>query len=221
MKKKTIVLSIIICFATLSLFAQEKEKINSNEIRTLAGNNITSNGFYAGLSFGYSQIDQKDAFLSNVRLAWIINHNFAIGVAGSGFVSDLDHYYDVPGDQFALTGGHAGLFLEPIFFAKNPIHISMPIIIGMGGIYAWNESDYNPQQWEHNTYDYHEDWDAYFVIEPGLELDINVVRFMRLSLGATYRITDDIQMNHDDNIALSKDALRNISGYFTLKFGKF
>lgn len=221
MKKRAIVLSIIMCFATLTIFAQEKTTINSNEIRTLAGNNNISNGFYAGLTFGYSQIDQKDAFLSGVRLAWIINHSFAIGIAGSGFVSDLDQYYDVPDDKFALSGGHAGLYLEPIFFGKSPIHVSMPIIIGMGGIYGWNDNYNNSHQWENYSYDYHEDWDTYFVIEPGLELDINVVRFMRLSLGATYRLTDDIQMNHDDNIALNKDALRNLSGYFTLKFGKF
>jgi hypothetical protein len=110
--------------------------------------------------------------------------------------------------------------MEPIFFAKSPIHFSVPITIGAGGIYAWNE-DYFNDPWEHGYYEYHDDWDTFFVVEPGLELDMTVVKFMRISLGATYRITDDIQMQNNDDIAVSKDALRNISGYFSLKFGKF
>ncbi|PLW98403.1 MAG: hypothetical protein C0593_05735 [Marinilabiliales bacterium] len=219
MKKALILFSILLGIGIVSAQAQEVEYDN-NEIRTLAGNKNISNGFYAGLNFGYTPIEDKDAFLTGVRLAWVINHSFALGVTSTGFVTDMDHYNDIADDNFYLTGGYGGIYMEPIFFAKSPIHFSVPITIGAGGIFAWNE-DYFNDPWEHGYYEYHDDCDTFFVVEPGLELDMTVVKFMRISLGATYRITDDIQMQNNDDIAVSKDALRNISGYFSLKFGKF
>ncbi|MDY0286524.1 MAG: hypothetical protein EOL88_04185 [Bacteroidia bacterium] len=217
MKKGIFILVLLTGISTIQITAQEKPAYNPNQIRTLAGNQNISNGFYAGLKFGYTPIEHTDAFVTGVRLAWVINHRLALGIAGSTYFSGYDQYNELPDDNFYLAGGQAGLYLEPIFFATSPIHFSLPITLGAGGIYAWNEtwgSELDP------PYSYHDDWDIYFVVEPGIELDINVVRFMRLSFGATYRLTDDIAIN-GLNVPIGKGALRNFSGYFAIKFGKF
>ncbi len=220
MKKSIFLITIALGLACFTATAQENKDYESNEIRTLAGNKNCSNGFYAGLTFGYSPIENMDAYLSGARLAWVFNHSFAFGIAGNAFVNDLDMYHDLPEGEYYLTGGYGGFFFEPIFFGKSPIHFSVPIILGAGGIYAWNEY-YYIDPWDTRHYNYNDDWDAFFVVEPGLQIDFNVVRFMQLSLGASYRFTDDIEMSVSDEFNVGKDALRDISGYFTIKFGKF
>ena len=55
------------------------------------------------------------------------------------------------------------------------MHVSFPILIGGGGVtlvdmYAW---DY----WDDPYYGYQYAYDAYFVFEPGVELEFNLARF--------------------------------------------
>ncbi len=220
MRRAIVIMGIVMGFSFIQAHAQkQKTDSNSHEIRTLTGNNNISNGFYAGINLGYSPIAHKYAALTGVRLAWIMNHSLAVGISGTVFITDLNHN-NITNDDFSLAGGYGGLYLEPIFFAKNPIHFSIPLTIGMGGIYGWDETFYI-DSWNNKRYDLHEDWDTFFVIEPGLELDMNVVRFMRLSLGVTYRMTGDIYMRSVENITINENALRKISGYFSIKFGKF
>jgi hypothetical protein len=60
------------------------------------------------------------------------------------------------------------------------------------------------------------DANAFFVLEPGVEIEMNVARFMRISIGGSYRLTSKLDlMNTDPN------ALRGFSGNLSLKFGKF
>src|SRR5665648_590804 len=50
------------------------------------------NGGYGALSFSYTPIDGKDAFLMGARGSWIIDHSFAIGLGGCGFINDRNHH---------------------------------------------------------------------------------------------------------------------------------
>ncbi|HPE56400.1 MAG TPA: hypothetical protein P5514_09155 [Bacteroidales bacterium] len=199
-----------------TLFAQEENK-NPQEYKTLFGNQQMSNGAYGGLSINYTQIDKKDAMLVGARGAWIINHSLALGFGGYGFANDLKYekvYGDDQTENYFLAGGYGGLLIEPIIAAKSPVHVSVPILIGAGGISYINTywSDYD------NRYDYAytEDADAFFVIEPGIELELNLVKFMRVAFGGYYRYTSDVNLYNT-----KKDVLNGFSTGITFKFGKF
>jgi hypothetical protein len=60
------------------------------------------------------------------------------------------------------------------------------------------------------------DNDAFFVFEPGLEVEVNLVKFMRFAAGGSYRYTSKVSM-----INSSETMLRGFNGYFALKFGAF
>jgi len=112
-----------------------------------------------------------------------------------------------------LTGGYGGLVLEPIVFPNFPVHLSLPVLIGAGGI-AYTTSNYYP---EYDDSDYFvEDSYAYFIIEPGVELELNMLKFFRLAFGGYYRYTSDI-----DLIDYPENVLHGFSGGITFKFGKF
>lgn len=213
---KTTSILLILIIAGFSLMAQEENR-NEEEYRTLFGGSETTHGGYGGITVNYTQIDGKDAVLVGARGGWIINHGIVIGLGGYGFANDMSTQKTINGytDNYTLAGGYGGLLIEPIIGAKWPVHVSIPILIGAGGVSYinnyWKPSD-NPY---HDPY-YYENVDAYFVLEPGIEIELNMVKFMRLAVGGYYRYTSDI-----DLADTKADMLRGFSAGVTLKFGKF
>jgi len=216
---KTNLLIAIILGISLVGFSQDND--NSEDYKTLFGGDHMTHGGYGGLLVNYSQIDGKDAVLVGARGAWIINHGLALGIAGYGFANDMEYYKSIDGiyDRYNLAGGYGGLLIEPIIGSKYPVHVSLPILIGAGGVGYINNYYHTSNYNNGNYYDegYHpEEADAFFVVEPGLELELNMVKFMRLAIGGYYRYTSDIELADTD-----ADILRGFSGGITLKFGKF
>ena len=213
--KKVITLLICISLAIPVLRAQDTDNSN-NEFKTLFGNRNVSHGGYGALTINYSQIDSRDAIVIGARGAWLIGHGFALGFAGSGFLNDYSWNPAIAGGRNVnLTGGYGGLLMEPIIFPRFPVHISIPVLIGAGGI-AYT-STFNPYPYDYENFElFVEDATSYLVVEPGIEIEINVVRFFRLALGGYYRYTSSIRL-YDTQ----EDVLNGWSAGITLKFGKF
>lgn len=211
--KKYAILVLSLFFATV-LFAQEDE--NNKEYKTLFGNGEASHGGYGGISFNYSQIEGRDAMLVGVRGGWIINHGIAIGIGGYGFANDLDYQQNVNGyeNSQSLAGGYGGLLIEPIIGAKWPVHVSIPVLIGAGGAAVIQNYYYKPNY--DDGYYYSDEADAFFVLEAGVEVELNMVKFMRLAVGGYYRYTSDLHLAEMDT-----KALDGFSVGLTMKFGKF
>lgn len=211
---------ILVVALSIPVMAQD----NKQEVNTIFGGNNgqLSNGGWGGLTFGYTKINGQDTYLMGARGGWLVNHRLTIGLAGNGFISDKQYdiiYYDNNGNleegALNLTGGYGGLFLEATILPFSPVHITIPLIIGAGGVAytrSWWENDY-----DNNYYDnYTLDSDAFFVFEPGLEIEFNLIKFMRLGVGGSYRYTSRISL-----VESSSAMLRGFNGHFSLKFGKF
>jgi len=215
--KKLTLLSIIVLFS-ISVFAQNVESDNTgrqrnDEIRTLMGSNRHSNGGYGSFGGGYTMIDGKDAVTVNGRAAWIIGHSLAFGFAGTGFINSSSPDI-VPNRVVNLTGGYGGFLIEPILLPKMPIHLSFPIIAGAGGI-AYTSSYQPNNSWEY--YDtYVEKSQTYLILEPGVELELNLLKFFRMAFGVSYRITSDINWQYT-----SSNVLEGWNAGMSFKFGKF
>ncbi|MFZ4464188.1 MAG: hypothetical protein ACOYN5_10085 [Bacteroidales bacterium] len=198
----------------VSGYSQERSQ---PEYRTVFGRDgQTSHGGYGALTFSYAQIDGKDAFMAGFKGGWLIDHHFTFGLAGTGFVNNLQYQnIIVDNTTVSLAGGYGGFLFEPVFAPFSPVHLAFPIIMGAGGI-AYVEYDPN---W--NNYDYYNEpkvWDAnaFFIFEPGVEIELNVARFMRIAIGTSYRLTSKLYLMNTDSYALN-----GFSGNLSLKFGKF
>lgn len=215
MKKTTITL-LLLFFAT-AVFAQDREE---PEIKTLFGSSgIRSNGGYGGVTTGYTRVGDRDAIMIGGKGAWIVNHSIGIGLAGYGFLSEYKFDSQLS-DDYQLAGGYGGLMFEFIMSPKSPIHVSFPVTVGAGGVGYVQRNNFN----RGNDFDpFDEDSQAFFVVEPGVELELNLVRFMRLAFGLSYRYTSDINLTYESSgeAIVGKDALKGFSGGITLKFGKF
>ena len=144
------------------------------------------------------------------RGAWVVNHSLGIGIGGTAFMNEYQ-FDPLLSEDVNLQGGYGGLLIEPILGGRETFHFSFPVIIGAGGIVHAND-------YTHERYydDYINDSDAFFVLEPGAELEVNLLKFFRVSVGAFYRYTSNIDLYDTDS-----DVLHGFSYKLTFKFGKF
>lgn len=208
MNKLTLLL--ILAFGFLMATAQEERECN--EISTLFSRSH-SNGGYGSMSFSFTEIDGKDAFLVGARGSWIIDHSLAIGLGGSGFVNDINYHNWRDNDlNNNLAGGYGGLYIEPIIAPRLPVHLSFPILFGVGGIARIDEH----HQWQSNWMYGDANQDAFLILEPAVELEFNMTRHMRLGALLSYRFTSKVEMDDTD-----PDILEGASVGLIMKFGKF
>jgi len=216
--KKITAWFVLMALAVPSILAQEAGQRERNyreprQVQTLFNSN-RGHGGYGAISLGYTQIDNRDGIIMGGRGEWVIGHGFGLGIGGYGFLNDP--VYDAARDlNFSLAGGYGGLVMEPIIMGWFPVHVTFPILIGAGGVASTSYSaDWNDpyEYWD----GYLEDATSFFVAEAGAELELNLVRFFRVSVFGTYRYTTDIHMENT-----SVDALRGWNYGVRLKFGKF
>ena len=218
---KTIALTILLALTGVSLMAQDNESDQNNEsqpIKTLLDNH-GSCGVSIGFTSGYSTIDNKDAYLGGISLGLVSNHQLTVGIAGRAFgcSSTFDNIID--GKEAYLAGGYGGFYVEPILNPNEVIHITLPCIAGVGGAaYAEHHHvDWENDEWDNDDHrDYTLDSDAFFVLEPGIQIEMNVTRWMRVGVGASHRWFYGLDLRNT-----KEDMLDGFSTNFTLKLGKF
>lgn len=211
---------------------KEAKASTSNEMKTLFSDKDghAVHGGFLGVTLAYSLIEDKPAIQVGGRIAWVINHSFAMGFAGNGFFNNLDKSGAYGSSDYNLVGGYGGLFFQPIFFPKSPIHVSFPIILGIGGIAVNHYEEFNRYHWDedYNSYDYYYDSDVFLVLEPGIDIEFNMLAFMRMSVGASYRFTNNVNLlyiynedNIDHTIIIDPYSMNNFSFRITMLFGWF
>jgi hypothetical protein len=207
-KQLTMKQLFILIFIGLGVLCASAQENTDNQISTIFSKG-RNNGGYGALSFEYTQIDGKDAFLIGARGSWIIDHSFAIGFGGKGFINDVNYdnwrYNNL---DYNLAGGYGGLYLEPILAPRLPVHISFPVLFGVGAV-AQVEDHHD---W---TYDNSRS-DAFLVFEPAVELEFNMTRHLRLAGTIGYRFTSKIEM-----VNTNSDVMEGANIGLILKFGRF
>ncbi len=216
MKKLMMIFGILAM--AISVIAQQDEESNtrdSDEIQTLMGKNNALGG-YGAISMQYTEIQNRDAFVFGARGGITMGHTVTLGIGGAGFFNDM-HRDETAGYDISLAGGYGGFFFEPVIFPKYPVHVAFPILIGAGGVAVVRDNDSN-DDWEDDFKS--EASDAFMVIEPGVEVELNITRFFKFCIGAHYRYTSDVDIDEGD-YNIPTDILHGFSGGVTFKFGKF
>jgi hypothetical protein len=212
---------------TMPLFSQEESTTkpspkDDGEIKTLfkKSNHKAKIGYYIGPEGAYTQFKGRDVFLGGLGLGVIVNHFFSVGLEGYGIVNSNYLWYDnvdATNKRGAyLYGGYGGLKFEFRLWAKSPVHVNFPLLIGGGGLTynttAYHNHDYNNNNNNGTTLD----WDSFFVVEPGVMLELNLLKFMRLGAGISYRYSPDVDLMNTPG-----GLINNFNAKVSLRFGKF
>lgn len=214
--------SILLLFIALSSIGQDDDV----EFRTIFGNN-TSDGGYGALELKVGPVNGETGLFVGGRGGWIIGHKFVIGGAGYGLTTN-NSFLENPANKPIGVGtdstrtidinmGYGGLLLEYILFPKKAIHLSFPLIIGAGGasLSAKKNIDNTLNPNEISINDPVEN-SGYFLLEPGMHVELNMAKFFRLSAGANYRYITGADLDR-----LSSNDLSGLNFSLTLKFGGF
>ncbi|MEW7279247.1 hypothetical protein ABW636_11695 [Aquimarina sp. 2201CG1-2-11] len=190
---KKIILLLIVITGIYSSVAQESkntEYIEFNDRRNIV------HGVYLGLNLGYGKIENKSTLTSSLKLAYVANQQFELGVIATYFYSNQNALDDTSFDEDDidgdLIGGYVGAHLEPIFFKKYIVNLSFPVLIG-GGSVGYIESLKKDNALEKETYV--KEWDKIFVVEPGVNLLFNVSRYFQIEAGVKYRFSSKFNLH--------------------------
>jgi hypothetical protein len=214
--KKTIILSALLVLLYSAAFSQDEEGefeyYKSREIKTILGRH-RAGGAYGVFSSGYSEIDNKHAVLFGGRFGWLASHWIGVGMGATGFINEYHHEPSINRNVF-LAGGYGGLYIEPIIFPRSPVHVSFPVLFGAGGIsYVSKEAELNNNLVE--------DSEAFLLIEPAAEIELNLTRFFRLAIGASYRYPTAFNVGLSGSPTASASSIKGMSYTVSFKFGKF
>ncbi|AMM51620.1 hypothetical protein TH61_11165 [Rufibacter sp. DG15C] len=173
-----------------------------------------NHGFYLAPSLQLTRFHDKSGFMVGGRAAWLMNHKVAIGLAGYGLTTQTNIGEIEETNNAFLQVGYGGALLEYIPEPDKLFHLTFPLMVGLGGAaYTDNFSDnQNTGNYSYEVYD----TDAFMVVEPGVQAELNLARFMRLGLTFSYRFTHGVSLPKTSDKDLSTAALT-----LTAKFGRF
>jgi len=177
-------------------------------------NQKTSFGGFLGLSSKVADVNGQTALLTGGQLAMVLNHSLNIGLVGYGLVTDVNaNYIDVSGRDYFFEMGYGGLLVEPVIRPNKLVHISFPVILGGGWAGVTDERFYEAGfNYDHDVVES----DVFWVVEPSVNVEVNIWKIARIGFGMGYRYLGDTNFENTTDADMS-----GLSGNVTFKLGWF
>jgi hypothetical protein len=194
----------------------------ADSVKTLFDVGSFTSGGFGGPVAKLTSMRGDASLLIGGRGAWIINSTIAIGGGGyalvtprtliEGTASGLDTMYSV---------GYGGFELEVVLWADEAIHASVMTLIGAGGLTTGVSRSGEGSDWDwdwggHNSLTD----DAFFVVEPQVNVEANITSWFRMGLGASYRLTSGVDTKVG-SVSITDSDISGLSGVLTFKFGLY
>lgn len=215
--KKIFTILVLALFVQFG-FAQEdepKEKKGSDINTIFTKDNFKFTGGFIGPEFKVSDTYDDYGLLIGLKLGGIVNDNFFIGLAGYGLTTKSTFPFE---DTHLRVGmGYGGFAMEYTVLGKKALHFSIPVLVAVGGYTFYEEDYYSDLFW--NDYNYNSVAStAAFIVEPGINVELNLTKFLRFSTGVSYRYVTATKL---DDVDITNEELSNLSFNASFKFGFF
>ena len=234
--KNTLQLITVGIFLTTSLFGQTvlpsdtletSTKVNTpkdEKTRTLFSGMknpmkpIKYLGLSVGSEFQYSSLAGQFTPMAGVSAMLHINKKLGIGLAGYRTVNNFTPTVLNANSLLNLNVMYGGLKLEYTPNPNSAVHVSFPLLIGGGMARVDSASNYRNNFGKFGGKDYNKNGNResngretdFWVIQPGINIEANVIRFLKIYAGASYRITPSV--NTDITTALPNPTASQLSG---------
>ncbi len=200
--------AILITIFSMQVTAQD------GNIKTIFKGGLHSSGGYAALTNKFTNIRGDYANLAGFYGGWYVNHRLMIGVGAAASTNNLhvpQQFSTEPNERRTWQYGQFGLATEYVMHSDKPVHLAFHLFGGAGFTLQYERDD-----WDHNDRNNTSDENWFVVAEPGVQLEINVFKWMRVSPGVSYRATFG-----SDGRGLDDSDLSGLSYNATVKFGRF
>ncbi|TRX49315.1 hypothetical protein FNH22_27195 [Fulvivirga sp. M361] len=207
---KKVLLFLFASIVMLSVNAQDDD----DEMKTLFGRKSEVRGF-GSFDIKVTEFNNENALFLGGHGGVILNKHFILGGGGYGLTTKND--FEVTNDniteKFDLFGGYGGLVLGYIIAPKEIIHVSFPILIGAGGVEVVDDSRPIVNDLRATI-----ERSAFFVVEPSVEIEMNITGFLRISANGGYRYVEGVDLDVNN---ISNNDLSSWTAGVSFKFGKF
>ncbi len=205
------VITLVFAITSMVMHAQVKE---TDDYVEFDDRKNVVHGVYLGIGGHYGRIDGEDSFLGTLKLAYVANRKLELGIAVTGFYNDRPNTRPdlFEGRKIAMVGSYLGFHVEPILFGERFISVSFPVLIG-GGLVTYTGLDTLENEEEELE---EEDFDNFFIVEPGINVLYNFSRYIQLETGLRYRFTSKYNLP-----PFRKGNLNGFSVMAGLKIGIF
>lgn len=191
----------------------------NKETRNLFMSDSKVTGWFVGTSGTFTGVNELNSWMPGFTGGVMIDRNIKIGLDVRSFSwhETWLEFDNILSEPCYLNGGYAGLYIEPSLHPDKIVHLSFPLTIGGGGAVYLSKEKY--PETDENELDYSRkelDSSPFFVIEPGVSLELNVTGFMRIYTGVSYRWLAGLNLENTGKNAFNSPNL-NIG----IRFGKF
>lgn len=202
----------VLLLASTSAMAQ-----GGSSVQTLFKGGISSSTGYGAITNKFTNIRGEFSNLAGFYGGWYIDHRFMIGAAAAASTNNLKvpHEYSTdPLTDRTYQYGQFGLMTEYAVASNKPVHLVFQLFAGAGFTLQYERTDWHSGN--NNYYNPATDQNWFFVTEPGVQLELNLLKWMRFSPGVSYRASFG-----SDGKGMQDKDVSDITYSATLKFGKF
>jgi len=145
----------------------------------------TTIGAYGTAAAKFTPIDGKFGLLTGGYGGVLLNGKVMLGAGAYSLVNNVDMpTVNTNGQKEYLNLWYTGLVFEYIHNSDKLIHWTAGTLIGGGAAGRRNKNWWDGDEFDHDhTYDNH----GFFVAEPYANVELNITKFLRLDVGASYR----------------------------------
>ena len=211
MMKKIPALVVFLALA-IPAFAQGQEPL----IRPTA-----ESGGYGAVFVSPTRINDATGIMIGGGGCWVVDHTLAIGGMGTILVNGVRGTGRYPETRRKLTFGYGGAIVEYTPISAGSLHCSAHLLIGLGGVdYHGDVDEPRPTPAKTSSIDIDiavdPSMEAFGVAEPGVSLELDVARGVRVAVGGGYRFIGGADLDGATDAGLSGPL-----GALTLKVGVF
>jgi hypothetical protein len=172
-------LFILMCFIGLSSTAQPNEAT-----KTVFGNGKPDIGYFISPFCQFGEIAGSTAILPGIGAGVVFNNHIYLGM-NYKFIASENTPEGEPDNRLYLDQRYFGFKFEYAIQSGKVVHLNFPIELGAGE----TELDLKDSYEDEGLVPTDDVWFAY--LEPGVALEINLQKYVKLSLSAGYRFVSD------------------------------
>lgn len=170
-------------------------------------------GVYLVPEYQYGQLAGQFTSMAGGTAMVLINKKLGIGVSG---YTTLHHFTptSISSDKsLQMQAQFGGAKIEYTLNPNSPVHISFPLLIGGGRANIDSASRYHETYGQPSMHENHHGSEiSFFVIQPGVTVEANLFRFMKVFAGTSYRIVSGGETRTSPGSTLSPPALGQMAG---------
>ena len=174
-------------------------------------------GIYVAPEFQYGSLNGDFTNFGGGSLMLMVNNRFAFGITGQSSISNT--FSPKNSSPLFVRSQFGGGKIEYSLSPYSAVHITFPLVVGAGRVQADSLSGRSGffGGGERNNY-YNRRGNTYVVIQPGVNVEANLLKSMKLFVGANYRFSF---LNESTAAILPASALQGLSISAGVKAGIF